>query len=51
MVEEVGRRECDRKRLPRVERSGKKGVVKEITGVYMEKARDFGRSGGERILR
>ena len=30
-----------------MERSEEKGVVKEITGLYMEKGRDFGRIGGE----
>ena len=38
-------------RWSRVERSEEKGVVKEITGLYVGKDRDFGRIGGERILR
>ena len=47
VVEEVGRKGVWQERWARVERSEEKGVVKEITGLYMEKGRDFGRIGGE----
>ena len=51
MVEEVGEKGSVAGKVGTGREELEKGVVKETTGVHMEKGQGFGRSRGERVLR